>query len=374
MIPITPEQNVYLTQMYLNPRHPASFQSPAEVYHAVKNEGRYQLTHEQIRRWIQNQEGYSKNKKVNRQFQRNRVVVGGIDDQWDADLGSFYGISAENDGVKYFLAVIDIFSRYAWVRPLHDKTAKSIAAAFQDILNEGRKPDRLRTDAATDFTSITFQTLCTQNKVRHFTTHGEKQANYVERFIQTLKTRIYKYMNEGNVTRYIDVLQDFVHSYNNSYHSGIQMEPAYVNSTNENKLWWQMYLPDEFFSNTPPPKRPKVTYRFNVDDTVRITYTPSGFNRKYDQKWSSEIFKVAERFHRYHIPIYKVKDLNEEILKGTFYQSELQHVDYLPEATFKIEKILKYKGRGRKKKALVKWLDWPSRFNQWIDASAVIDL
>lgn len=374
MTEITPGQNDYLSQMYLNPRHPASFQSPADLYRAVRNEGRHKLTHSQIRTWIQTQEGYSKNKKVNRQFQRNRVVVGGVDDQWDADLASFFSYAENNDQVKYLLVVVDIFSRYAWVRTLENKFARNISAAFEDILNEGRKPDRLRTDAATDFTSSVFQQMCKKNRVRHFTTHGEKQANYVERLIQTLKARIYKYMTQLNTPRYVDVLQDFVHSYNNAYHSGIQMEPAYVNSMNEKKLWWQMYLPDDFFTNTTPPKPKKVIYQFNVEDTVRISYTISGFNRRYDQKWSSEIFKISERFNRYRIPIYKLTDLNGEVLKGTFYESEMQKVHYNPEDTFKIEKVLKYKGRGRNRKALVKWLDWPSRFNSWIAESEIQDL
>ena len=63
-------------------------------------------------------------------------------------------------------------------------------SAFQKILRGGRKPRRLRTDAATDFTSRQFQNLMKTNNITHFTTHNKKQANYVERFIKTSKNKI----------------------------------------------------------------------------------------------------------------------------------------------------------------------------------------
>ena len=63
----------------------------------------------------------------------------------------------DNDGYKYLLVVIDIFSRYAWVQPLKDKTAPQIVNAFDKILSGGRIPKRLRTDAAKDFTSDKFR-------------------------------------------------------------------------------------------------------------------------------------------------------------------------------------------------------------------------
>ena len=126
--------------------------------------------------------------------------------------------------------MIDIFSRFAWVVPLKNKLQSTITPAFEYVLEQsGRKPDRLRTDAARDFTSNQFQDMCKQYRIRHFTTSGEKQANFVERFIQTLKSRVYRFIIQKNSPRYVDALGDIVYSYNNTFHSGIQMEPAYVN-------------------------------------------------------------------------------------------------------------------------------------------------
>ncbi|MCG8621103.1 MAG: transposase family protein, partial [Proteobacteria bacterium] len=123
----------------------------------MKKEGKFKISHSQIKKWIHKQESYSRNKSVKRKFQRGRVIVAGIDDQFDADLASLVYYADDNDGYKYLLVVIDIFSRYAWVQPLKDKTATQIVNAFSKILNDGRIPRKLRTDAAKDFTSEKFQ-------------------------------------------------------------------------------------------------------------------------------------------------------------------------------------------------------------------------
>ena len=181
---------------------------------------------------------------MNRNFPWGKVIVEGIDSQFDADLASMTDYADNNDGYKYLLVVIDIFSRYGWVEPLKDKSANNIVHAFNEILNKGRKPRILRTDAATDFTSKNFQNFLKDNDIHHFTTHNEKQANYVERFIQTIKKKIWQYMAQKQTERYIDVLQPVVNSYNRTWHSGIRSEPINVNKKNLKKLWWQMYWPD----------------------------------------------------------------------------------------------------------------------------------
>ena len=61
------------------------------------------------------------------------MVVGGIDVQWQADLADVSWLASKNDGIKYLLTCIDIFSKYAWVEPLTTKTGKSLVTAFKNI-------------------------------------------------------------------------------------------------------------------------------------------------------------------------------------------------------------------------------------------------
>ena len=361
----------YLEKIYFNPEHPASFEGPLRLYKVVKDEGKFKISHSQIKKWIQKQESYSRNKGVKRKFERGRVIVAGIDDQFDADLASFISYADENDGYKYLLVVIDIFSRYGWVQPLKDKGSNEVVKAFDKILTEGRKPKRLRTDAGREFTNNSFQEYLKTKKIIHFTTHSEKQANYVERFIKTLKSKLYRYMVEKNSARYIDILQKIVDSYNKTWHSGIRSEPVNVTKRNEKQLWWQMYWPKEPYMKKLKKKK-RIPFAFKVGDKVRTSYTRKSFQREYDSRWTAEIFKINRRFMRQGQPIYTVVDWYDNPVEGTFYQKELQKVESTDDNLFKIETILKYKGRGKDKQALVKWKGWPKKFNSWIPASNLV--
>ena len=368
------EWEKYLEKIYFNPSHPASFEGPDRLYKTVKKEGKFKISHSQIKKWIQKQESYSQNKGVKRTFQRGRVIVAGIDDQFDIDLASLASYSNENDGYKYLLVVIDIFSRYGWVEPIRDKTSTEIIKAFQKILEKGRIPRRVRSDAAKDFTSTAFKDFLKSEGIHQMITHSEKQANYVERFIKTLKSKIFRYMVEHNSPRYIDILEKIVHSYNNTFHTGIRSEPKNVTKQNERQLWWQMYWPSERYDKKLKKKKLKgIRYQFKVGDRVRTTYVRNAFQREYSSRWTAEIFKIDRRYMRQGQPIYKLVDWFDEPVEGTFYQKELQKVESTDDDIFKIDKVLKYKGTGRNKQAYIQWLGWPKKFNSWIPASNIIE-
>ena len=80
-----------------------------------------------------------------------KYLVHDIDDQWQADLADVSAISRYNNGHRFILTVIDIFSRYAWARPLKSKHGIGVAKAFKSIFDEGRIPKRIQTDQGTEF-------------------------------------------------------------------------------------------------------------------------------------------------------------------------------------------------------------------------------
>ena len=77
---------------------------------------------------------------------------------------------------------------------------------------------------------------------------------------------------------------------------------------------------------------------------------------------------------RQNHPVYKLNDWFNKPQKGTFYQAELQKVESNEDSLFLIDKIIKYKGRGKNKLALVSWKGWPDKFNSWIEASSLVKL
>jgi hypothetical protein len=340
------------------------------LYEVVQSEKKFNISLEKITQWLHNQHTYSINKPVERQFRRSRVVVEGIDDQFDADLIVVPQLAQSNGGVHYLLAVIDIFSRYAWVEPLTNKTGTLVKKAFRKIFAQGRKPRRLRTDRGSEFTNSVVRGYFEQRNVNivHFTTGNEKQANYVERFIKTLKTKLKRYMTQHLTKRYIDVLPAMVRSYNMTEHKGIREAPSKVNSYNEQPLWWQMYWPKKPYDKQKQrEKRKQVKFAFAVGDLVRITKVRKALQREYDDRWTEEVFRITARHTRQGQPIYKLNDYAGEKMEGTFYQSELQKVTVSPDKLFIAEEILERRTQNGKKQALVKWKGWHRKFNKWVD-------
>lgn len=113
-----------------------------------------------------------------------------------------------------------------------------------------------------------------------------------------------------------------VKSYTNTYPRTIGMAPESVNNRNETAVWWIMYWPKDqnVFKKTETVRKP---FRFRIGDKVRLRDVRNPFSREYDERLTSEIFRISQRILRGGLPVYRVQDLNEEEIKGTFYQSEL---------------------------------------------------
>lgn len=272
--------------------------------------------------------------------------------------------SAENNGVKFLLMCIDVFSKYAWVRCLKNKSGVCVTKAFNDILSEGRIPAKLQTDAGTEFYNKHFKQLLAQYEIQHFSTSNETKASVVERFNRTFKTRMWRYLSSVNSRRYVDVIQDLTAAYNKSHHRSIKMAPDAVNKHNEKTVFYNLYKLK--------PQR-SVTFKYSLGDKVRISKLRGLFRKGYEQTFTDEYFTIAERLAR-DPPVYRLLDCGGETVKGTFYEPELQLVIIDKHKTFKIEKTLLRKKFGRKNMVLVKWLGWPEKFNSWIPEKDIVNV
>ena len=156
----------YLSQIYYNRESPASFGGVDSIYHVVRDEGKHQISRNKIRLWLQKQDTYTLHKPVRYRFKRNRVIVGAIDEQWEADLVSMYSLSKYNNGFKYILTVIDVLSKYAWAEPIKTKTGENLVKAFEKILKKGRKPETFHTDKGTEFMNRNITSGFSRRKTR----------------------------------------------------------------------------------------------------------------------------------------------------------------------------------------------------------------
>ena len=353
----------YLSNVYYDPKRPGSFSGLENLYRDVKEEGRYRLTRKQIREWLMKQDSYTLHKPVQRKFKRNRVLVGGIDEQWQMDLADMQSLMKYNDGYRYLLVCIDVFSKYAWIVPLKTKTGPSLVEALKVILTSGRKPGKIMTDQGTEFFNKHFQTFLNSKDIQLYHTFNETKASVVERVIRTFKTKMWRYFTAKKTMRYIDMLSDLVNSYNHSVHRSIKTKPVLVNADNEEQIWHTLYDDDDIGNLHP------VKYKFNIGDQVRISKIKRKFEKGYLPNFSKEIFTVSKRIPR-NPSVYKLTDYDGEELEGTFYEKELQKI-VKTDNMYEIEKILRKRGKGKNEKYLVKWLGYPEKFNSWVPVSEI---
>ena len=353
----------YLHDLYYNPAKKSAFAGVNKLWKFVRASGR-NITRKSLNEWLSEQDVYTSHHPIIRRFACQKVITRGIDDVWDADLMDMSKLANDNDGYTTIGVFIDIFSRYLYVVPMKNKTSNETLKAIKQVLIDSRsQPETFRSDAGKEFLGKEVKEYLANREIYQQVARNEHKANYAERVIRTIKGKIFKYLYANKSKRYIDVLQDIVSSYNNSYHSGIKCAPSSVNKNNQYKVWIKQYL---------PPPRPKLEQnkkkkkiKFPVKTIVRISNVRTPFSRGFGQTFSEELFVVKNVFPG--LPVtYRLKDLNGEEVKGLFYEPELVKVmGKNDKSTYSVEKIVATCTRKGKKEFLVKWKGYSNKFNSW---------
>ena len=282
--------NEDLSEIYLDPSHPASFSSPYNLYQYAKHMG---YSKKQVNNWLQQQDVYTLHKQVKHKIPRPRVIVSAKDQEWDGDTVNMEAYRSKNKGYAYILILIDIFTRFAWTVPLKTLTGKEMVHAMKEVFTS-YKPEKLRTDSGSEFKNKYVKVYLTQIGIKHFTTTNVVKANFAKRLIKTLKSKIICYMKHNQTKHWIDVLTKITNSYNKSKHRSIKMSPQQARESYAITLWNYQYGPKNPQIHNQPPK-PKPVYKFEENDRVRLAKYKTTFERYYDEKWTHEIFTVTDR-------------------------------------------------------------------------------
>ena len=168
-------------------------------------------------------------KPIIRKFDKRKVYSRFKDNIWGVDLAGMQSLSRKNKGIKYLLCAIDLYSKYVFVTPLKDKKGISIVNAFNKIIKQSnRKPNKIWVDQGGEFYNNVFEKWLSDNDINMYSTYNEGKSVVAERFIRTLKNKLYKHMTATGKNVYYDVLDDVVNKYNNTKHSTIKMKPIDV--------------------------------------------------------------------------------------------------------------------------------------------------
>ena len=157
------------------------------------------------------------------------------------------------------------------------------------LKKSNRKPNKIWVDQGREFYSNVFKKFLKDNDISMYSTYNEGKSVVAERFIRTLKNKIYKHMTTISKNVYFDVFDDIVNTYNNTYHKTIKMKAAYVGDNS-----FAEYIEE---SNEKDP-------RFKVGDHVRILKFKNVFFKGYTPNWSEEVFVVKKNEKYYDLDIY----------------------------------------------------------------------
>ena len=168
-------------------------------------------------------------KPVIKKFKERKVYSQFKDNIWGVDLGDMQSLSRKNKGIRYLLCATDLYSKYAFVIPLENKKGISVTNGFNKVIKQSnRKPNKICVDQGGEFYNNIFKKCLSDNDIIMYSTYNEGKSVVAERFIRTLKSKLYKHMTAIGKNVYYDVLDDVVNKYNNTKHSTIKMKPIDV--------------------------------------------------------------------------------------------------------------------------------------------------
>ena len=257
-------------------------------------------------------------KAVITKFEKRKVYSQFKDNIWGVDLADMQSLSIKNRGIKYLLCAIDLYSTYTFVITLKDKKGISIVNEFNKIIKQSkRKPNKIWVDQGGEFYNNVFKKWLSDNDINMYSTYNEGKSVVAERFIRTLKNKLYKHMTATGKNVYYDVLDDSVNKYNNTKHSTIKMKPIDIGDTTKSSSLERnnkrVYIDEHNEKDS----------RFKVGDRVRISKFKNIFAKGYNPNWSTEIF-IVDKINDTVPYTYNLKDLNDEEIIGSFYDRELE--------------------------------------------------
>lgn len=285
-------------------------------------------------------------------FKHRNVIAHEIDEVWSCDLMDMINLSSFNDGYKYSLNVVDVFSKFAWSIPIKDKYGRSIVSAFQDLFSKtNRKPKFLWVDKGGEFYNTGLTNYLKEFNISMYSTFSESKSVVVERFNRTIKDFIFRYFTSHNTKKWINIIPKFLDMYNNRIHSTIKMTPTEAsNKENEDEVYQTFVDKDIKERLLQPPN-------YDVGDIVRISRLKNIFEKGYDHNWSLNVYNIHRVLPTAPVT-YILSDGTGEIIKGSFYDNEILDAQafkkaFIPERVVQekiIDKIpysmVRYKGKS----------------------------
>ena len=401
-----------LRRIYRDPSNPGAFAGVKALYREAKRQG-HKVNEKYVKEFLEGEDPYTLHARVVRarkNVMNERVMTGGPYDLWEADLmeptkprGTTPAI--QRTKIKFWLVVIDAFTRFAWVEKLENKTATSMIAALTRILDRGlpahAKLNHLRTDQGTEFMARPVRAFLRERGINHYIAQKEPGAALAERFIRTLGAKYERYVTSNpsaTKQQLMNKLPQFVEGYNASEHSSVKHPPADLQAAayrlgsksseaivealqrdptdgeEDSKLLNEAHR----LSHTPagrykdpnplnPVNGPRAEAPLKKGQNVRVLVRKHIFEKGRKKNFSEEIWRIKETKAGGNPNSYQLEDDKGEEMIGKVYRRFLQPVRR--SGVYEVEVV-----RRRGNYILVRWVgyDQTTPEPQWIHKNSLV--
>ena len=197
------------------------------------------------------------NRPTIQKFERKKVIVNHINEIHNTDLVDMSQYSKMNRGYKYIFTNIDVFSKIAYAFPLKSKKIQDIKPFFERILKKN-KPKFIWSDKEPAFFSKEMQQIFRNSNVKIYHTNSYLKSVVIKRFNRSLRELMMKHFVKNNNNIWYHILPKLIKTYNNRYHSTINMKRIQVNKNNEKYIKENIYSYNE-------------TSKFKIGDLIRVS-------------------------------------------------------------------------------------------------------
>jgi hypothetical protein len=205
--------------------------------------------------------------------------------EFQIDIADFTMSGSVNDGYRYLLVAVDIFTKFCHSVPIKDKQPAESVRAMKEILKVIGVPEVIYHDNEGSWNSGDFVQLLNQHKIKQIIT--STPPPFAERMIQTIKNMIHTRLGGLALSKekWIDILPAVLKKYNNTKHSTIGMSPNQAKQGNDNvEVWLNIQNKATFARSYPPLKK---------GSEVRTYIKPKTMTKGYDSKWSKDVYKIV---------------------------------------------------------------------------------
>ena len=383
---VSREKYNILANLYHNVKSNASFSSERKLLKAAR-EFKKDITLKDVKTFLQTQKAHTRHGNVPHTYRKRIVIINAPGKLLSSDLADMSNIKDYNEGYRYLAFFIDCFSRKLDIIALKNKLGVTMAKALDEHLRgSGQNYTHLWVDLGTEYYNSHVKKICSKHNVTMYSVHNNRvKAAYAERAIRSIKSKLYKIFTHFNTYNYTRYLKDVLDAYNNGPHKGLMgMTPNYVHGITDKKLLAEL---------TEKMTRQKITNygsinrrRWQLDLShrdvlaegthVRLLTNKAEqiFNKSYEAIYTQEVFIVDSIRKEGGVIAYSLKDLQGEPILGIAYRNELKQAS-LP-THYEIEKVIRRKlcKKTNKQLALVKYMGYSDKFNQWIPAENVVGI